>query len=463
VIAEEGMHDDAGSMRSDRRRTVFRTRRRVQVPVPGKKDLSIAIYPLESEGDVLGVVEVLAPTPFLEERVDVLMALVGQSAMVLRSARVRSESERALAGMSALVALASELVWSSTPTEMIRATVTACHRHLGTPVAGLLADRDGWGWFLAGLEGLGNRRRAGLRRALREDGGGIGSPQTRIPALRRRFSEATGCREVAAVRAGGAVVLVGDATSGDADFLDGVASVLQEILPRFRQDARRSSSTDADLGIAWMAHELKGPLAGARAALDLVTETTQEARGKELLRRTNEELGHLSDLIDPLLHWSAGTENLKWQVADLVEVTRQAVASSALAANRERVTIDAPGQVPIRCDPRHLRSAISNVVRNSLAYSPDSSRVRVRVEREGRRARVVVRDRGPGVRPDERRTLFDPFTRGRSGLGRPGSGVGLFIARRVLEAHGGSIHLRPTKVGAMLVMELPAGTSELAS
>jgi signal transduction histidine kinase len=219
-----------------------------------------------------------------------------------------------------------------------------------------------------------------------------------------------------------------------------------------------------ELSIAWTAHELKGPLVGARAALDLLTATTQGSEGKDLLRRTNEELGQLSDLIDPLLRWSSGAENLQRQRADLVHVTRQAVASSAFASDADRVSIVAPDRVHVLADPRHLRSAISNVVRNSLAYAPEGSPVRVQVECDDRLARVLVRDRGPGIPAEEQGSLFSPFSRGRIGhRRRPGSGLGLFIARRVLEAHGGSISLRSTKGGATFVLELPAESSKLVS
>jgi signal transduction histidine kinase len=463
-IAVEGRPVDAGSKRAGRRREVFRSGRHAHFPLRGKAGRSVGIFSLQSEDGVMGVVEVMVPTSMLAERMDVLMALVGQSALVLRSARARGESERALAGMSALVALASELVWARTSAETLRMAVSTCYQHLATPAVGLVPDRDGWGWFLAASDGLGERKRSGLRRAVRGDAGEPKSPRMRVPSLRRRFGDVSGCQEVVTLRADTAVLLIGDPPNGHGDFLNGVASLLQEVLPRFRRDGLRSpESVGGELSIAWTAHELKGPLVDARAALELLTETTQGSEGKDLLRRTNEELGQLSDLIDPLLRWSSGIENLQRQRADLVHVTRQAVASSAFASDADRVSIVAPDRVLVLADPRHLRSAISNVVRNSLAYAPEASRVRVQVERDDRLARVLVRDRGPGIPVEEQGSLFSPYSRGRSGRTRPGSGLGLFIARRVLEAHGGSISLRTTKAGATFVLELPVESSRLVS
>ena len=70
-------------------------------------------------------------------------------------------------------------------------------------------------------------------------------------------------------------------------------------------------------------------------------------------------------------------------------------------------------------------------------------------------ARVRVRDRGPGVPASERRLIFDPFARGMSANGRGGSGLGLFIARRIMEAHQGSIGLRSARPGTEFCIELP--------
>ena len=140
---------------------MFRTQRPVQLPIQGAIGLSLGIFPLTHDGDALGVVEVLGPTTMVQDRSDVLIALVGQSALALNSSRIRTEAERALAGMSALLRLASELLWARTSTEVVRLAVKACHDHLVVPVAGLFPDRDGWGWFLAESDGVGARQTRG--------------------------------------------------------------------------------------------------------------------------------------------------------------------------------------------------------------------------------------------------------------------------------------------------------------
>jgi signal transduction histidine kinase len=380
---------------------------------------------------------------------------------VLARSSVHADGERSLESTTALLRLASELLWAETATEGVRLTVDACHRHLDIPVAGVLPDRDGWGWFLAVARGVGARKRANLRQALVAQGGSPKHPMS-MPSLRRRFRESSGCRTARAFRAGAAVVLVGDLPPEHVDFVEGAASVLQELLPRLGLGGHRSTRLATDeLGIAWTAHELKGPLAGARAALDVASERVTETEDKVLLRRVNEELAQLSDLIDPLLRWS--TEGLRLERVDLVDISRRAVASSSIGSDAGRVVIDAPEESPVRADPRHLQSAISNVVRNSLSYATPGTPVTLRVESHAGRARVVVRDRGPGIPAEERKTLFSPFSRGRNGLKRPGAGLGLFIARRVLEAHGGTISLRPSRSGSIFLLELPAQGSRLTA
>ena len=437
----------------------------MHLPIQGAIGLSLGIFPLTHDGDALGVVEVLGPTTMVQDRSDVLIALVGQSALALNSSRIQTEAERALSGMSALLRLASELLWARTSTEVVRLAVNSCHDHLLVPVAGLIPDRDGWGWFLAESDGVGTRRRAELRASLQTFHEEPGSRRLRLPSLRARFREVTGSRDVVALRAGASVLLLGDVRDGHGDFLKGIASLLDAVLPRVSGVARASRDRSSEVGIAWTAHELKGPLLGARAALELATdENATGEEGRELLRRTRDELGQLSDLIDPLLRWSTGAEMLKRLRTDLVEVTREAVASSSLGMTPDRVSLEAPDRLFVRADAQQLKSAIANVVRNALVYSPTDTPVEVRVESKNRSARVVVRDRGPGVRPQDRATVFDPFSRGRAnGPTRPGSGLGLFIARRVLEAHGGSISLRPSKSGSTFILEMPAEVVRLSA
>jgi K+-sensing histidine kinase KdpD len=464
VIVTEGLDDGSGRLRSSKRRTVFRLQRPMLEPM-GQTGATLGIFPVTHDGVAFGVVEVVGPTAIMQERGAILSAIVGQSGLVFSDACVQAEAESAVAGMNALLRLASELVSTTTATEVVRQTVKVCRDHLRVPVAGLLPDRDGWGWFLAASEGMSIARRAELRKLLLTSRVDQDGKRLRIPSLRAFFRQSVGCRDVVTIGAKSAVFFAGDVPGEHQNFLDRLSPLVSGALVRHGLSGTRSSRhTPSEMGIAWTAHELKAPLLGAQAALDLVSQSATRDEGQELLLRTRQELRQLSELIDPLLRWSSGTETLSRQYLDLVEVTRGAVASSNLGMPSERVTVSAPERRYIRGDPHQLRSAIANVVRNALAYSPSPSPVEVSVEGNDRSARVVVRDRGTGIPRGEREAIFEPFSRGRSsGQPRGGSGLGLFIARRVLEAHGGSIALRPSTVGATFELEIPVEEWQLSA
>jgi signal transduction histidine kinase len=242
-------------------------------------------------------------------------------------------------------------------------------------------------------------------------------------------------------------------------------TLLLETVGRLLEDAlanigavteARARSDGMDLGIAWTAHELRGPLVGARASIDRLIARDGHGSSSDLLRDTRDELERLASLVDPLLRWAAGSGELRPRRTDLVKIVRDAIASCELAEDRSRIALLAPSALEMRADPKQLRTAVANLVRNAIAYSPEGARVTVEIGRTGSAAWVCVRDRGPGVPPDEHDLIFDPFARGAVGAGsRRGAGLGLFIARRVVEAHGGNVRVLSSRRGAAFCIELP--------
>jgi len=175
-----------------------------------------------------------------------------------------------------------------------------------------------------------------------------------------------------------------------------------------------------------------------------------------LLHRSREQLEQLSRLVDALLRWAVAGQPLELRPSELSAQVREAVESCAQETGSDRVVVVADPAIEVLADPDHLRGAIANVVRNALIYSPPDSEVTVTVHVEEGAARVTVRDHGPGVPAAERDAIFDPFMRGAAAhLVRSGNGLGLFISRRVLEAHGGAIWLSSNATGATFTLELP--------
>jgi signal transduction histidine kinase len=432
---------------------VLLTRHAVQIPLQGAEPATLSIFPLVGNDGPFGVVEITGDTETIRGGTQAFMPLIEHTAQILSRPDETSPAD----DLNAVLRLASDLLWARTATTAVGVAVREVFDHLGTPVAGFLPDRDGWGWFLAGSEGLGSRGRSGLRQAVRWTDRKASPRAIGSRALRRRFSEVSGCHDARVVRAGPATLVLGDLRPGHEGFLGGVEALLAGVLRRVGLDGVRPTRDPArELGIAWTAHELRGPLIGAHAALGRAS-TGTESEARELVDRARDELERLSDLIDPLLRWSTGADPLKRRRLDLGKVTREAVASSGLGQNGDghRISIDAHERLLVLADAQQLRIAIANVVRNALVHSPAGSPVNVSVEAVNGHAQVVVQDHGPGIPAEEQGSVFDPFTTGR-GSSNQGSGLGLFIARRVLEAHAGSIFLRPARSGATVVLELPA-------
>jgi signal transduction histidine kinase len=152
-------------------------------------------------------------------------------------------------------------------------------------------------------------------------------------------------------------------------------------------------------------------------------------------------------------------------VADLRPAVREA---------RLHVAVQKSGGGTISADPRKLRQALANVVGNAVKFSPHGGEVLVEVQRDTRSIRFVVSDQGPGIPPKDQRHLFEPFfhAAGKDDRSKhPGSGLGLPVAIRIIEAHGGTIAVEsPPRVqsegvrrvftGSRFVLELPVQAPE---
>lgn len=189
------------------------------------------------------------------------------------------------------------------------------------------------------------------------------------------------------------------------------------------------------------AHEVRGPIATIRALLDaFIMQADPTSGNMTLLYRSQEELARMSELMNCLLGWSSGTPQLSIGSVDLVELVRDIAVSVEGEWGKGRVTVAGPRRLVVLADRVHLRIAISNLVRNALAYSPSGASVSVRVQRKHGASWVTVTDRGRGIPPQERAAMFDPFTRGTVGRRtRKGNGLGLFLVKQVIEAHEGQV------------------------
>ena len=110
----------------------------------------------------------------------------------------------------------------------------------------------------------------------------------------------------------------------------------------------------------------------------------------------------------------------------------------------------------VRGDRRRTAEVVAGLVHNATKYAPKGTRINVRIERGGTRAIVRVQDEGPGVPPPERARIFEPYARGAGNDDVAGSGIGLFAARRVIEAQGGDLWVEDgPERGAVFAFSVP--------
>jgi signal transduction histidine kinase len=155
----------------------------------------------------------------------------------------------------------------------------------------------------------------------------------------------------------------------------------------------------------------------------------------------------------------AGTFSYRFEDVDIAELVRDSVAGIALGQDEVEVDAEVREELPrIRGDRDRLRQVLTNLIDNAIKYSPAGERVVVRAYREDSKVCVDVSDRGPGVPLEQQRLIFEKFGRANApgSPGKPGTGLGLFIARSIAEAHGGSVQVRSTPTqGATFTLSLP--------
>ncbi|MBV8081049.1 MAG: DUF4118 domain-containing protein [Actinobacteria bacterium] len=208
-----------------------------------------------------------------------------------------------------------------------------------------------------------------------------------------------------------------------------------------------------------VSHDLRTPLmaistsASALARRDLAIDDADRAELLETIVAASERLDHL---VGNLLDFSRLQSGAAQAEPELHEIEELVVAAlDELGADASRVEVRLPDDSPsVRADAHQVQRVLVNVLENALKYSPPSEPVRVQVAATPSEALVRVIDRGPGVPPDQRDLIFEPFHR--AGRSAAGAGLGLAIARGFAEANGGRLWVESRRdQGATFVLALP--------
>ena len=249
-----------------------------------------------------------------------------------------------------------------------------------------------------------------------------------------------------------------------------VAIVFEDGSPPRREHLARASLDGADARLerfgATLAHELRGPLAALCNGLHIVK---RSAHGQEELRwalaMMERQLGRLSGFIDDLLEVGRlGSSNVRMQRdhVNLHHVLSESIEACAAAidARRHEVTVDSDDDVlMVRGDLRRLTQVFTNLLSNSVKFTPAGGHIRIRLKKQDGMAVVEVRDDGVGIPAEDLPHVFDYFKQG-SRLeenSRGGLGIGLSIVRSVVVLHSGTVTVHSDGVGAgsTFVVQLP--------
>jgi signal transduction histidine kinase len=222
---------------------------------------------------------------------------------------------------------------------------------------------------------------------------------------------------------------------------------------------------DELLGMA--AHDLRNPLHANNAYIAFLARESEGMTpgARELLGRLQANSGYMLRLIDDVLDFSAiqsGRVRLQREECAIEEILTSVLRTMSIIAAQKEVHIEyssGAGLPQLRVDRVKISEALHNLVANALQYSPPHATVEVRIASAGGGVSIEVEDRGPGIPPDELPNVFKPFTRLSSDAvaGQRSIGLGLAIARRLVEAHGGTIDVRSKLgTGSLFTLHLPA-------
>lgn len=204
-----------------------------------------------------------------------------------------------------------------------------------------------------------------------------------------------------------------------------------------------------------VSHELRSPLARLRIALALAERAGPEERAR-LWPRLGQECDRLEALIGEILELArVDSDSSQPQDIDLPALLAGLAEDARLLAPGQPLRIEVPPGIHLHGWPELLERALDNLLRNALRFSPPEQPVEIRVEEAGGQLRIAVRDHGPGVDPQYLAQLGEPFFRA-PGQSSAGHGLGLAIARRAAQRHGGRLLLANHPDGGFIAsLELP--------
>jgi len=216
--------------------------------------------------------------------------------------------------------------------------------------------------------------------------------------------------------------------------------------------------------LAGVAHDLRNPLSALRmstASIPPGRSLPPEPAIRRIVELIDRQLLHIERMVGDFIDTArieAGQLELLLEPCDLRPIVRHSVELFQSTSTASRFDLTLPDQELVaRCDPVRLGQVVTNLVSNAAKYSPGTSRIAITLGREREDAVLAVSDQGIGIADEDLRRVFEPFRRteaSRESL--PGVGLGLFVVRRIVQAHGGRIEVDSARGrGATFRVRLP--------
>jgi signal transduction histidine kinase len=205
---------------------------------------------------------------------------------------------------------------------------------------------------------------------------------------------------------------------------------------------------------ARLAHEVKNPLAAIKGLSTHMARNATDAKTAERLAIVAAEADRLQSIVDGFLSFSRGLDDLKVTPTKPYEVARELAVLLETRAAEAGVELETSGDetLVVDADPRKLRQALLNIVLNAIQASPRGSSVHVAVDRDGKGGRITVRDEGVGMTAEVLDRIRKPYFTTKEG----GTGLGLAVARGLVEQHGGALDFKSApRTGTTVTILLP--------
>lgn len=256
--------------------------------------------------------------------------------------------------------------------------------------------------------------------------------------------------------------------------LVGFAKVTQDLTERRHLRDMEKASQHVNEFLGMLAHELRNPLAPIRFAVNLMgnkpaTDPAQETM-RQMIDRQSAHLAHIVEDLMDISRVSRGKLRILRETVDMVAVLHQAIetAMPSITSAQHTIQIDVlQDSLPVSGDFHRLTQILTNLLNNAARYSAPGGKISVNARTENSWVVVDVSDTGQGIEPEMIERIFDMFVQGRSPLQRVGSGlgVGLALARRLAELHGGSLvaHSDGINKGSVFTFRAPLEVRQSAA